>query len=240
MKRILLITNLLTLSILAFIFVKRYQSRQGQKEIATTEVSPCQYQLKYFDFHYRKEPDSVSVIMLGNSLIRQGNWDSLLNRKDVINRGISGDNLRCMCDRLSYLKNSTAKIVFVEGGINDIPGNNVDTLFKYYQQIISFWQAEKKIPVINLVLYISPKAGEKFPSRTDYKSINTTVKDLNDKLQTFAIENKIDFINLNPVLSDEQALQLKDNYTTDGVHLTSNAYKIWAEQVEILLNKYKI
>jgi len=231
MKKFLWATNLLTLSILLFLLVKRHQSRQRLQEIATAQVNVCQYQLKNFDFHYYKEPDTISVIMLGNSFIRQGNWDSLLNRKDVINRGISGDHLRCICERLSYLKNSSAKIVFVEGGINDIPGNNVDTLFKYYREIISFWRAEKKIPVINLVLYISPKAGEKFPTMADYKSINTTVKDLNNKLRAFATENKIDIIDLNPVLSNGQTLQLKETYTTDGVHLTSDAYKIWAEQV---------
>ncbi len=241
MKKVLIITNLLTLSILVFLFVRRYQFQQNQKETATTtQQLPCQYPLKYYDFHYRKETDSPAIIMLGNSLIRHAKWDSLLNRKDVINRGISGDNLKCICERLAYLKNYTAKIVFVEGGINDIPGNNVDTLFNYYQQIINFWWTEKKIPVINLVLYISPKAGEKFPSRIDYKSINTTVKNLNDKLRTFAIDKKIDFIDLNPLLSDEQTFQLKDQYTTDGVHLTADAYKIWTEQIKAILNKHKI
>ena len=228
-------------TVLLFIFIRRYQFQQKQKEAITTTQQPsCQYQLKYFDFHYRKETDTPSIIMLGNSLVRHAKWDSLLDRNDVINRGISGDNLRCVCERLSYLKNSTAKIVFVEGGINDIPGNSADTLFNYYKQIISFWQTEKKIPVINLVLYISPKAGEKFPLRTDYKSINTTVKNLNNKLRSFAIKNKIDFIDLNLLLSDEQAFQLKDQYTTDGVHLTSEAYKIWTEQIKAILDNYKI
>src|SRR5689334_23369715 len=130
MKKILLITNLLTLFLLIyFVFIKRLHSSSEMPP-----SSPCSYQLKYFDFHYRKENDHPSIIMLGNSLIWQMNWDSLLNRKDIINRGIAGDNLQCICERLVYLKNTTAKIVFIEGGINDIPGKNADTLFSYYKQ----------------------------------------------------------------------------------------------------------
>lgn len=245
-KRTLLATNILTIAVLTVVVVKEnYPSRIYNKFFNNsvtqkTKETDCQYPLKYYDFHYRKETNTPSVIMLGNSLIRHGKWDSLLNRKDVINRGISGDNLKCICERLAYLKNSTAKIIFVEGGINDIPGNNVDTLYNYYKQIVNFWQTKNKIPVINLVLYISPKAGVKFPSRTDYKLINTTVKNLNDKLRSFAIDNKIEFIDLNPLLSNEQSLQLEDKYTTDGVHLTTEAYKIWSEEIENVLNRHSI
>lgn len=236
MKKILLITNLLTLFILSFIVIKRWHFIPETQQ----QPQPCAYQLKYFDFHYRKEVDSPSVIMLGNSLIRHAKWDSLLDRKDIINRGISGDNLRCMCERLSYLKNSSAKIVFIEGGINDIPGSNLDSLYNYFHQIVNFWLTENKIPVIDLVIYISPKAGDKFSFRTDYKAINTSVKYLNNRLRAFAINNKIDFIDMNTVLSNEKELQLKNEYTTDGVHLTADAYELWAAQVKEILNKYKI
>lgn len=103
--------------------------------------------------------------MLGNSLIRHGNWDSLLRREDVINRGISGDRLECICERLKYLKNNKAKICFIEGGINDIPWQNSDSLLHYFETIANFWISEGNIPVFNLVLYISPKAGNFFLSR---------------------------------------------------------------------------
>ena len=72
------------------------------------------YLLSYFDFHYKTETQNPKIIMLGNSIIRHANWVDLLVRKDVINRGISGDNLSGMCDRLKYLKDKNAKIFSFE------------------------------------------------------------------------------------------------------------------------------
>ena len=236
MKKAFVLSSLIALLILITSFIKNLNSIPNQKS-PTVQTPPCSYPLTYYDFHYRKETDNPSIIMLGNSLVRHAKWDSLLNRKDVINRGISGDNLRCMCERLSYLKNSSAKICFIEGGINDLPGKTADTLFKYYQQIVLFWLGEKKIPVINLVLYISPKAGDKWEHRKDYKGINTTIRELNSKLKNFAIENKIDYIDLNRTLSDEVNLTLRDSFTTDGVHLTPAAYKIWSDEISAVLKR---
>lgn len=244
--RLLIAFNILTAIILAAVLIKEnYPSRIYNKFLNNNKYQEpaepdCQYPLSQYDFHYRRDTDTPNIIMLGNSLIRNGNWDSLLNRKDVINRGISGDNLKCICERLAYLKNSTAKIIFIEHGINDIPENNINTLFNYYRQIVDYWHKENKIPVINLLFYISPKAGEAYPSRTDYASINKTIKGLNDKLRHYAIDTKTDFIDLNPQISNEATLELKARYTTNGVHLTNEAYKIWAAEINKILARHGI
>jgi len=239
MKRILWASNLLTLSVLVLISIKCLKYR---KDLQSNEHR-CAYELGRFDFHYKHETDSPAIIMLGNSIIRYGNWDSLLDRKDVINRGIGGDKLNCICERLSYIKSSKAKIVFIEGGINDIAGHalvNTDTLLSYYEQIVNFLLAEKKIPVVDFVLYESPKADTSFPSPTDYKTTNLIAKELNKKLQIFVVQNKIDHIDLNPTICDTIQLRLKDEYTIDGVHLTNEAYKKWAGQIKTILNQHKI
>lgn len=178
--------------------------------------------------------------MLGNSLIRHGNWDSLLQRNDVINRGISGDRLVCICERLKYLKNSKAKICFIEGGINDIPGKSLDSLFSYFKTITDFWISENKIHVINLLLYISPKAGKTFPSRKNYKAINDSVEILNYSLLHFAMDRKIDVIDLNEKISDIKQKILLDKFTTDGVHLQPQGYDMWEKEIKKILKKYKI
>ena len=222
----------------------------GSFEVVSTEVRDsiikkemnsvdCSYLLKYFDFHYKAECDSPQIIMIGNSLIRQGKWTELLNREDVINRGISGDNLPCMCERLKYLEGKKAKIWFIEGGINDLPWRRPDSLFENYKSIIEFAKKENAIPVINLVLYLSPKAGSKFPWRADYHYINNLAKELNTMLIDYAVSNNIDHIDLNRIIADKQHV-LKDEYTTDGVHLTQSGYKEWVKLINKILAKYKI
>jgi lysophospholipase L1-like esterase len=212
----------------------------AEKNRAKNVELNCTYSLSYFDFHYRKESQNPKIIMLGNSLIRHGNWDSLLDRSDVINRGISGDRLECICERLKYLKDSKAKIRFIEGGINDIPWQDMDSLFHYYKVITDFCVSHGKIPVINLLLYISPKAGEFFPSRKDYEQINEYVARLNEKIIEFANKNKIDVIDLNAKISDTKNRILLDRYTTDGVHLQPLVYGIWKKEINKILVKYGI
>ena len=153
MKKFLIITNLGTLAILLAVAVRHFEFKWRHRNPVPNETvkgktadieMPCLYSLQYFDFHYERETENPTIIMLGNSLIRRCNWDRLLGRKNVINRGISGDHLPCICERLKYLKDSPAKIIFIEGGINDLPAGNTDTLFEYYAKIVNFWKEKKK------------------------------------------------------------------------------------------------
>ena len=54
-------------------------------------------------------------------------------------------------------------------------------------------------------------------------------------LVQYASENKIDYIDLNSVVSKNDVLQ--DEYTTDGVHLTLEGYQKWTELINPLLIK---
>jgi lysophospholipase L1-like esterase len=246
MKKILWISNVITIGLLIFIGLyyqipqKVYNNvfKQTIVQKDSTQLD-CSYALKYFDFHYKQECDSPKIIMLGNSIIRGAKWTDLLKRQDVINRGISGDNLPCMRERLKYLKGKNAKIWFIEGGINDLPWKTPSLLFDNYKSIIEFVRIENSIPVINLVFYLSPKAGAKYPGRADYKKINGLITELNSMLIYYAKSNNIDFIDLNKIIADKDNV-LKDEYTTDGVHLTDSAYKEWSNMINKILIKNKI
>jgi lysophospholipase L1-like esterase len=249
MKKTLWITNVITIMLLIVIGLhykiptkisnKFISSQTPISKTITPALLDCSYELKYFDFHYKKEIGSPKIIMLGNSIVRHGDWEKLLDRNDVINRGISGDKISCMVERLKYLKNFNAKIWFIEGGINDLPGNTPISIFNYYKDIIEFIKNENAIPVINLVLYISPKAGIKFPSRSEYVNINKNIRELNEMLIEYALTQSIDYIDLNKIISDENDI-LKERYTTDGVHITNEAYDKWAILINNLIKSYEI
>lgn len=253
MEKVLWISNLITLVLLILLgwYFKVPQHVYGKlfkkQEIPPTFVKverdtnemKCAYNLKFYDFHYKKETDAPSIVMLGDSHIRNGEWTQLLNRDDIINRGISGDNTECICERLDYLKEKNAKIWFIEGGINDLPWQTPAFVLENYKTMVDFVKSEHAIPVINLVLYSSPLAGINYPTRSDYKRINSMVKELNTMLMAYATANNIDYIDLNTVTADSNDV-FKDEYTTDGIHLTDEAYKAWAAKIEKILEKYKI
>jgi len=251
MKKFLLISNIVTLSLLIFIGLhyhiptKIYEKLTTEKAIPQDTVSKavaelnCSYSLTSYDFHYQQECDTPNIIMFGNSIVRHGKWTELLNRNDVINRGIAGDNLPCMCERLTYLKGKNADIWFIEGGINDLPMNTPQSILERYIEIVEFVKSENAIPVINLVFYLSPKVGEKFSWRSDYKSINNLVAELNVMLVDYATKNNIEYIDLNSIIADNDNV-LKDEFTTDGIHLNENGYKEWTKLISKVLIKNKI
>lgn len=194
--------------------------------------------LAYLIKRLNPEPTNPAIILIGDSLIRMGNWTKLLNRTDLMNRGMGGETLSQIHERLNQLANTTARIAFVEGGINDLPPSDADTLFGEYQEITTVFQSKQVILVVTSLVYISSRAAKKYPWRSDWRAINTQVTILNEKLKAFCAEKNIEFIDLNSLLSD--SMQLKAEYTTDGVHLTKSAYHIWAREVIRVLQKYQI
>ena len=233
-------TYLLTTIILFVILIAFGYGAYHYHALYKKSLYECRYQLSDFDFHYKPEPANYKIVMLGNSFIRSISWDSLLRRNDVVNRGISADRIHCICQRAIYLKDSPAKICFIEGGTNDIMTDPVDTVFAYYERVIETVRSQHKIPVMDMVLYLSPRAADKYPDRKDYKDINKSIQALNIKLKAYAVANHLDYIDLNRDLSDNNNLVLDEKYTLDGLHLNHAAYKIWGEYIQAILQKHGI
>ncbi|MBN8826694.1 MULTISPECIES: GDSL-type esterase/lipase family protein [unclassified Spirosoma] len=194
--------------------------------------------VRYISRLLEPEPKHPSVIMLGDSLIRLGNWNKLVGRKDILNRGVSGDSLEGICTRAQALSASTAKIIFLEGGINDLPHREISHLLARYQNLISYWQSRHVIPVVTGLLYLSPLAARSYAWRNDWQGINRQISQLNEQLQQVCAQQDLDFLDLNRPLSLPG--QLRPEYTTDGVHLTDVAYTIWAEEVTRVLKKHQV
>ncbi len=56
------------------------------------------------------------AVMLGNSITYRINWNELLNRSDIINRGIGSDTTAGFLSRLEYVIAPNPKVVFLMGG----------------------------------------------------------------------------------------------------------------------------
>lgn len=167
--------------------------------------------------------------MLGNSLTAGTDWTYQLKRIDVQNSGMRGfitKQLRGITR--NYVVKYKPKICFVEGGINDVGfGCTANETFDNFKSIVDTLKANNIIPVLSLTLY--QHNNDKSKNKVD--SINVLVK-------KYAIENGIDYFDLNEKLSDKQSL--KAEYTTDGTHLTKKAYPFWADEVKKILKKHNI
>ncbi|MDZ7817660.1 MAG: GDSL-type esterase/lipase family protein [Aliarcobacter sp.] len=185
----------------------------------TIEEDPY-YKHKKSQFEVLMKNDKYTTMMLGDSITDEAQWDELLNIDTIQNRGISGDTTQGVLARLNSVSKNIEK-VFIMIGVNDIMrGKEVNEVYSNYLKIIKFFQ-EKNIKVhIQSTLFIGEKRAENF---------NPKVEELNRRLETFAKENSITFINLNPIFAPNK--MLKKEFTFDDLHLNGNAYKLWAQEI---------
>lgn len=176
------------------------------------------------------KPERADVVMLGNSITAGAEWSELLGRPHVINRGIGGDNLVGFLHRLEFVLPLRPKLCFVMGGINDLyAGYTPEQVARNYASLVDSLQNASITPIVQSTLHVSPRwrnAEEK----------NSEVARLNELLRTLCRERGIDFIDLNAELSEHG--RLRDEFTTDGVHLTPPAYGVWARVLEALLHRH--
>ncbi|MDD3054365.1 MAG: GDSL-type esterase/lipase family protein [Aliarcobacter sp.] len=179
------------------------------------------YKHKKSQFDVLSQNDRYETIMLGDSITDEGSWDELLNKDTIQNRGISGDTTSGVLDRLDSV-NKNIQQVFIMIGVNDIMrGKEVDEIYANYLKIIQTFR-DKNIKVyIQSTLYI----GE-----TRKANFNPKIEELNKRLEKYAKENKLVFINLNHILAPHKVL--KKEFTFDDLHLNGTAYKLWAKEIK--------
>ena len=166
------------------------------------------------------------IVMFGNSITAQGKWVELLGRTDVMTRALPG---QCTYHFLNAIKPMVIdlhpEICFVMGGINDITvGVSQEKIQEHYKSIIENLVQNKIIPVVTLTLYEQNDPVSK-----------AEVEQLNDFLIGYCKANKIDYLDINPLIADSTGL--KAEYAVDKTHLNEKAYKVWAEEVSRVLKE---
>ena len=169
------------------------------------------------------------VVMLGNSHTYNANWNELLNRRNIANRGIVGDITTGYLQRLGYVYGMKPKICFIEGGVNDVYANySAGQIFDNYVNIIDTIRSFDIIPVIQSTMFVAkawPNSSEK----------NLEIKKLNALLSEYASKQSIIFLDINSLVSANGFLT--DSLTYDGIHLNANGYSFWVPEVEKVLLK---
>ena len=178
------------------------------------------YKHRKSQFEQLMNNERYETMMLGDSITDEGQWDELLDNTKVQNRGISGDTTDGVLDRLNSISKGI-KQVFIMIGVNDIMrGKEVDEVYANYLKIIQTFK-DKNIKVyIQSTLYIGESRKANF---------NSKIEELDARLEKYASENQITFINLNPIFAPQKVL--KKEFTSDDLHLNGTAYKLWTEQI---------
>lgn len=234
MKRFSFYFNIfLLIALISVIYKEDYIKKLKQKIFPDNSLQYYKNRPAYKDqlLKYGVYSKQANIVMLGTSLTQDIDWNELLNRGDIINRGYGGDLIAVMADRLPYIISVHPKICFIEGGINDI--DNDIPLNETLQQLISIIDTLQKnsiTPILTAVTHVTNNASR-------HTKRNKKIKEFNTELKKLAKVRGLTIIDNNPVLAPDG--YLKNGFSKyDGLHYLPKTYLIWKVEIEKILKQY--
>lgn len=182
---------------------------------------------------FRKMPDKKNeIVFLGNSLTEGGKWQELTGKKNVVNRGISGDVTYGILARLDEVMSSRPRKIFLLCGINDMKrGTSNDVILSNIAKIITRVKTES--PKTDLLIQsLLPVNEGMLPA--SYGNINNSKIDaLNRSLEALCRQSGVSYVDLHPALEDREG-KLRKELCIDGLHLRQASYILWADHLKKL------
>ena len=163
----------------------------------------------------------ADIVMLGDSLTDNAEWNLLFPSVDIADYGIGGDSTYDILSRVDQVIDTKATRVFFMAGLNDLmEGRHKKEVILNIKKIVERLIESKIHVYIQSTLLI----GENKPE------INKIIIELNNELKLFANTNeKITFIDLNQKLDSKEFLN--PDYSRNGKYLNGIGYKVWKEAI---------
>ena len=170
------------------------------------------------------------IVMLGNSLTDGGEFNELLNNRHVKNRGIVGDIVQGLIDRIDPIIKGQPKKLFIMSGVNDISHDvSADSIARVTEKLIVMVKQgspRTKIYLQSLLPFNNDVREWKLLKGRDH-----VVVEANILLEQVARRQGVTWINLYPLFVDDQG-RLRADLTNDGLHLMGKGYLIWRDAIK--------
>ena len=190
--------------------------------------------LKFGELYYQRASlfdqlgvDSTSIVFLGNSLTPGCEWHELFDMPQIKNRGINGDVIEGLSQRLPTVTEGRPAKIFLLCGVNDISHDlTADSIVAALGQLIAEIRAATPATrlYVESLLPIDSRVGR-------YKAITgkeDVVRQVNALLQPVVENTGATWINVYPAFADDEGYLRKD-LSNDGLHLLGPGYIIWRD-----------
>ena len=169
----------------------------------------------------------MMIIFLGDSITEWGNWESLLPEFDIANYGVAGNKTYQIIDRVDELFGKEAHQLFLLVGVNDLGDNRFLTEIETdYKRLVELLFSNNVSSEINLVSVLPIKQSEW--EKEGLSLVN--IEELNKIIKDIAKENSFNFVDIYSAFVDTDG-ELKNEFTTDGLHLSESGYLKYAELI---------
>lgn len=173
--------------------------------------------------------DTNTIVFLGNSLTHGCEWHELLGMPNVVNRGINGDTVDGIEERLDCVVEGQPAKIFLMSGTNDVSHDlSADSIASLIEGLVD--KIQTRSPRTRIYLESLLPINNSFGRYRLMKDKEQTIRDINALIEPMAQRRGITFVNLHPLFCDEEG-NLRADLTNDGLHLLAPGYMIWKEAV---------
>jgi lysophospholipase L1-like esterase len=188
----------------------------------------------------------VDFVLLGNSITQgwggEGRsvwsavpslWDSVFRPMNAYNYGISGDRTQHILWRVQNgnFEKIKPKVIALEIGVNNFADNSGKEVADGIQSIVRALQ--KKVPGTRILLFgpLPTGSDNDSPNRQKYKQVHQIIRGMGNGKTVFYLNMDKQFIN--PDGSLKEGLM-----SPDAIHLTAAGYRVWAEVMVPMAQKF--
>ncbi len=166
------------------------------------------------------------VLFLGDSITHEGLWEEWLPGLATLNRGISGDTVAGVLDRLDDAINAPVAISLLIG-TNDLTGigrsRKVEDIAPQFRELVG--RIVERAPEATLLINsVMPRTAWAAPR----------VRALNAHYRSVAADAGATFVDLWPALAGPDH-ELRRELTPDNLHLNGSGYGAWVDVLRPLL-----
>ncbi|MGB3650971.1 MAG: SGNH/GDSL hydrolase family protein [Rivularia sp. (in: cyanobacteria)] len=170
-------------------------------------------------------------IMVGDSLSLWFPNNRLPSGKLWLNQGISGDTSTGILRRLSAFSSTKPEVIYIMVGVNDLRNGTSDRIIlDNHRRMVR----RLKITHPNSYIVIQSILPTRLPTIP-----NSRIRNINAQLALIAKEEKVNYVNLHKWFADFKG-DLRQDLTTDGLHLSLNGYEVWQAAILQIEQKFAI
>lgn len=171
--------------------------------------------------------DTSDIVFLGNSLTHGCEWHELFNMPNIKNRGINGDIVQGIRDRLEPVINGHPKKIFLLIGVNDVSHDlTADSIATAIGELID--DIRSGSPSTRLYVQSLLPINNTFGKYKKLYGKEQVIRDINTLIEPMAKEKGFIYINSRSIFADEND-NLDKNITNDGLHLLGEGYLKWRD-----------
>ncbi|MCI5148145.1 MAG: hypothetical protein D3916_01855 [Candidatus Electrothrix sp. MAN1_4] len=169
-----------------------------------------------------------TLLMLGDSLIEWGDWESLLPDFQVINRGIAGEHTEELSARLSteieavLAHGPEPEYILIMTGTNNLLMGNI-----HFPAILASMLPRLTDLCSGSIITLNAIMPMQAQGLTQ-ESIHAT----NNELRNVAEQSKCCFLDMTTPFTEQCLPVTKPCFLNDGVHLATRGYQVWAQAIQ--------